>query len=396
MVLTRSVSQQTQAMAAPAQVVDSSNGVLSKACSFSSRPLRQTQTPNPRMGHPVSRRHATKLSPIPLSGQKRGRSDEGDNVFRPDSEAAPAGSSMRALRSTRLQERLSSLQNDVTIVYDRRHSSFKNTRLRGTSDLSFLPPKANQEGLSDLKLSGSAAITVSLLKAIKAIVGDHQKVLICDLRREPHAVANDHSITWTIPNNWLNLDRPLHEAVQDEQTRIHAIRSTQPEQLTAVLHKDYKKELLRPEKKTLVEPRVYSEQEIVESYGMWYARFGVSDHLRPNDAEVDRFLDVMQQMPKDTWVHMHCKGGQGRTTTFMVLYDILRNVGKVSLLDIVNRQKHLGFDYDVSSEGLKNDRKQFRQDRWAFIRDFYEFAKTKPLETNQSWSEWKAARASQS
>jgi protein tyrosine phosphatase (PTP) superfamily phosphohydrolase (DUF442 family) len=387
MVFIRSVSQQTQATASTEQAVDSSHRVLNQASSFPSRPLRKTQAQNFGVGHAVSRRNAENLFSQPLVGQKRLRSEVGVNSSSPLN-SDKGGSRMH--RSASFQERLLSLRNGVTLVYDRRHTSVKNTRLRSTSDLSSLPPEVKQEGLLNLKLSGSAAITKLMLTEIKAMVGDHHQILICDLRREPHAVANDHSVTWTIPNNWLNIDRPLHEAIQDEDAKIQELRSVKPEKLIAVLHKDYKKELRRPEQKALLDPILHSEKELVESHGMQYVRFGVSDHLRPNDGEVDRFVEVMRKIPQDTWVHMHCKGGQGRTTTFMVLYDILRNGDQVSLRDIVERQKHLGFDYDVSSDGPKVERKQFRHERWQFIQAFYEFAKTKPLESTHSWSEWNA------
>lgn len=365
-----------------------STGILRNGRSFTSTPLQRTVSQIQNGGEGVSRRDATPFSSSSLIGQKR--SSEELEQCGSDSDV-----SVRSARYQKHQDAHVALFDNVTIVYDRRHTAVKNTRLRSTSEISSLPMSVNRTGLLDLKLSGSAAITFSLLKEIREMVGENQQVLIIDLRREPHAVANDHSITWTIPNNWLNIDRPLHLAVRDEKERIHQVRSKNPPQLVAVLHKDYKKELNRPEKKNLIKPKVYSEQEAVESQGMIYARLGVSDHLRPKDLEVDHFLDVVRQMPKDTWVHMHCKGGQGRTTTFMVLYDILRNSGRVSLLDIIKRQKHLGFDYDVSSEGLKDERKQFRRDRWAFIQEFYDFAKTSPLKSFQSWSAWKSSNAVQ-
>ena len=36
--------------------------------------------------------------------------------------------------------------------------------------------------------------------------------------------------------------------------------------------------------------------------------------------------------------HFHCKEGIGRTTTFMIMYDIMKNYKEVSLNDIIKRQ----------------------------------------------------------
>ena len=46
-----------------------------------------------------------------------------------------------------------------------------------------------------------------------------------------------------------------------------------------------------------------------------------------------------------------------RTTTFMVLYDMLRNATRVSLEDIVSRQKILSHGYDVLQPAERGNRK---------------------------------------
>jgi len=73
----------------------------------------------------------------------------------------------------------------------------------------------------------------------------------------------------------------------------------------------------------------------------------VTDHVRPLDDAVDRFILAVRALPDGAWTHFHCEAGLGRTTTFMVLYDMLRNANRVSLEDIVRRQKILSHGYDV-------------------------------------------------
>lgn len=371
MVFTRSVSQQTQAMAAPAQALDSSNGVLSKARSFSSRPLRQTQTPNPSTGHPASRRHANPFSSPSLLGQKR--------------------------KSEALFE-VSSHKESESLVFERRFFSTNKTKMRGTSDLSGLSPEINTLGLSDLKLSGSGTMTEPRMESLKKLAGDAH-VIVVDLRQEPHCVANDYPVMWTKEYNWVNKNLPLTQVQPNEDQRIADMKAfVGSGSLTLTSYADIKQERSRPMRKVLVSPSIVSEQEIVERHGMQYERIGVPDHSAPKDEAVDRFLILLRNMPKNAWLHVHCKAGCGRTTTFMALYDMLRNASDVGLEDITSRQGKLGFEYDLMGLGQNPDpiRIECRRERRDFIRDFYEFAKTKPLETNQSWTEWKAARATQS
>lgn len=376
MVFTRSISRAAPQSTENPSIQTQCSGTFSGAVLLTASPLRPMPF-NASCGPTLSRSGAVIEASQPLVGQKRAASSQVS-----DEEGSSRGS--RYKKNTEFSSRLF---QETTLVYDRLHVAPQHTRLRGTSDLSALPDGVNSEGLPDLALSGSAAINPALIGQIQRLAQE-KAILVVDLRKEPHAVANNHSVTWTIPNNWLNIDKPLSVAIQDEQQRIHQVRQEKPESLVLVHHKDYKKELARPVRMTMPLPHFQSEQELVERNGMNYARIGVADHLRPVDAEVDRFVSTVRSMPKDTWLHVHCKGGQGRTTTFMVLYDILNNAGRVSLADIAVRQMHFGFGYDVASEGLKVERQQFRKDRWAFIQSFYDYAKANPKGQPLLWSEW--------
>ena len=73
----------------------------------------------------------------------------------------------------------------------------------------------------------------------------------------------------------------------------------------------------------------------------------------------------------------------------MVLYDMLRNATRVSLEDIVRRQKLLGYDYDVLRPGGPGNWKApYIEDRIAFVRAFYDYARANPHGRPQLWSEW--------
>ena len=73
----------------------------------------------------------------------------------------------------------------------------------------------------------------------------------------------------------------------------------------------------------------------------------------------------------------------------MVLYDMLRNATRASLEDIVRRQKLLRYDYDVlRPAGPGNWKAPCMEDRIAFVRAFYNYARTNPNGRPQIWSEW--------
>ena len=76
-------------------------------------------------------------------------------------------------------------------------------------------------------------------------------------------------------------------------------------------------------------------------------------------------------------------------TTVMVLYDMLRNANRVSLDDIVLRQKILihGSDVLQSAEG-GNWKAPYMADRAAFVRAFCHYARVNPNGRPQLWSEW--------
>jgi hypothetical protein len=132
-----------------------------------------------------------------------------------------------------------------------------------------------------------------------------------------------------------------------------------------------------------------TERDIVEGDGAAYVRLTVTDHARPLDEAVDRFILAVRALPENGWAHFHCEAGRGRTTTFMVLYDMLRNATRVSLDDIVRRQQLLGYDYDVLRPADPGSWKApYTDDRIAFVRAFYDYAHANPGGRPQLWTEW--------
>ncbi len=246
-------------------------------------------------------------------------------------------------------------------------------------------------GLDRLHESGSAEFTDAGLQAMLPRL--HGPVTVFDLRQETHVFVDGEPVSWFATNNWANVGR-THDAIEaDESARVAALHAGTKLQLADDKAKkgDAGAAVSAPEQVTVSQAR--TERATVEAAGAKYIRLTVSDHARPLDSEVDRFIVAVRALPADGWAHFHCRAGKGRTTTFMALYDMLRNAQNVSVEDIARRQELLGNDYDVLRPGEPGTWKApITADRIAFVRAFYEYARANPGGRPQLWSEWLKAQ----
>jgi len=240
-------------------------------------------------------------------------------------------------------------------------------------------------GLVELHAAGSGAFNTDELKQVLARLPG--PVTVFDLRQESHVFVNGAPVSWFATNNWANVGRADAEIIADEDQRL---RAAQPG-IKLDLHDDNGVKTpgagLPPI--PIVVQSAATEKSIVEACGATYVRLPVADHVRPADAEVDRFIQAVRLMPANGWAYFHCRAGKGRTTTFMALYDMLRNARRVSLEDIAHRQEFLGDDLDVLRPSPAGSWKiPYTDDRIAFVRAFYEYARANPGGRPQLWSDW--------
>lgn len=123
-----------------------------------------------------------------------------------------------------------------------------------------------------------------------------------------------------------------------------------------------------------------NEKELVMSQGLSYVQIPVKDGGIPTDDMVDHFIELVKSQPENSWLHFHCKAGVGRTTTFMVMYDIVKNHKEVSLDEIIQRQLALG---NVKPKNIYNN------ERINFLKKFYEYCNSNGDSYKIKWSEWK-------
>jgi len=241
-------------------------------------------------------------------------------------------------------------------------------------------------GLIDLRASGGGEFTADGLKLL--LGRTRGPVTIFDLRQETHIFVNGLPISWFATHDWSNVGRTHNEIELDEAARVKSLKAGSK----IVVHPGAgikKPGVTSSAPENVTVEHASMEREVVEANRAAYVRLTVTDHARPLDEEVDRFISAIRMLPEDGWAHFHCEAGRGRTTTFMVLYDMLRNATHVSLNDIARRQQLLGYDYDVLRPADPGNWKApYTDDRIAFIRAFYDYARANPGGRPQLWSEW--------
>lgn len=210
----------------------------------------------------------------------------------------------------------------------------------------------NLKGLDKLNISGSAQFSDSGLSLIKEAIDKNFSIIDIDLRQESHGFINGIAISFENEKNNANKGLSLSEVLSAEDGLLNSIKIGTP--ITF-----YNK------KETIIPKSVQNELQVANSKEFGYIRIPVTDGGIPTDDMINYFIDFVKNQPKDSWLHFHCKEGVGRTTTFMIMYDIMKNYKDVSLNDIIERQVLLSGMNDKNAQGFYEGRHN------KFLTDFY-------------------------
>ncbi len=229
----------------------------------------------------------------------------------------------------------------------------------------------NLTGLNTLNISGSKQFSEQNLPLIISNIKTSLPITVVDLRQESHGFINGLPVSWANKKNDANIGLTKAEVLEDENNKLKSIKLNSP----ISFYND--------PNKTIIPTKVENEEQLVKHNSLSYVRIPVTDTKLPTDDMVDYFVDVIKSNPKDTWYHFHCKQGIGRTTTFMIMYDMMKNAKEVSADDIIKRQLLLaGFD--------ENQMKSFYNDkRSTFLQSFYKYSKENGNDFKIKWSDWK-------
>lgn len=247
------------------------------------------------------------------------------------------------------------------------------------------PP--TREGLDNLRISGSAQCTAAgfaslYTKLSAAAAAPGAPIYDVDLRQESHGFADGLPVSWHKKNNLANEGKTPEEVALDEEERLAELAG-----VTTTFVPKGKTDKGRVEAVTFAPQNVQTEKEVVEAIGFRYVRFYVTDRTQPDPETIEAFLDFVESLPGDAWLHFHCRAGHGRTTTFMAMYDMIRNPG-IPAETIIERQ-HLIGGADLTAmkdEEWKNER---IIQRLETLKLFSEYVRARHAgETTLRWGEW--------
>jgi hypothetical protein len=249
-------------------------------------------------------------------------------------------------------------------------------------------PSPDTEGLAALACSGSAQFSAAGWKDLQARLNvPRERLYVIDLRQESHGFLNGAAISWYAQTNWGCTGLSDEQARALENLRLLLLERGEHIQMGRV--EDVKRGL----------PRVFTEwirQTVTDEAGLLdlppghYFRLPVTDHARPSDAAVERFIAWVQGLPPQSHLHFHCRGGKGRTSTFLALYDMLRHAHRLSYDALLERQRRWN-DYDLrKSADPASAKAPYIQERTRFLENFYRYAHAHPGGTAVSWTQWLA------
>lgn len=238
----------------------------------------------------------------------------------------------------------------------------------------------SRAGLENLRLSGSSYFSENEFREMLKQL-PKTDLMILDLRAESHGYLNENGVSW------YTAYKAANRGLSAKQVDL-----LEKEALSAVVHKMVPVAILQEDKSIasqnpLQVDQVMTEKEFIEAQGVKYYRIPVADYDAPSDANVDQFLKFYKKLPANTWIHAHCEAGEGRTTTFMSMLDMLHNAKNISYDEIMTRQVLLG-GQDLRSATSKDPVKKEGYSRRAqFTEHFYNYVKANP-ELTKSWSQW--------
>lgn len=252
--------------------------------------------------------------------------------------------------------------------------------------IEFRGKEPTRQGLDKIHVSASGQLTERSLAVIRDKIlelDSNTKVIVVDLRQESHGFANSLPVSWYIEHNTANAGKSSYEVEEDEVERLQNLRGIET---TFEPFGNADKNLFKPI--TIIPRVVQTERDLCEKFGVDYKRFAAADMQFPAPEIVDDFITFVVNLPPNAWLHFHCQAGHGRTTTFLVMYEIMKNPD-VSLEEICKRQYLLGGSNLLLEPEGDDWYSKMARDRAKKIRLFYDFMQgTKAERIGLQWSEW--------
>ena len=228
-----------------------------------------------------------------------------------------------------------------------------NTNLRLGTSLSDTPFRA----------SGSHQLNVGrLATALKQVAPSGGQLYLVDLREETHLYFDGCAVSWYADKDFANVGQSLEWIEAEEKARVAVITAVPHTKMFCITPEDKKSGNVTPTGYSEVAVKLaLTEQGIASTlpFRPRYIRIPVTDHCRPSEEALNRFVDLCKSLNTFDWVHCHCHGGDGRTTTFLALFDMVHwakakaTSNFPTLEDFAQRQCQI-FHYCLNPVGCQN------------------------------------------
>ncbi|WP_297637183.1 hypothetical protein [uncultured Clostridium sp.] len=243
--------------------------------------------------------------------------------------------------------------NEQVLILDNENFNKLPERFRKSTDPIENPSNLNLAGLNTLNISGSQQYSKTGLSLVKEQLPKNKNLVFVDLRQESHGFINGLPVSWEGDGDKANMGLSYNQVIARNDAQLASIKIGTPINIKG---------------KTITPKEVYSEQTLVTNNKDNYIRITVTDTKLPTPEMINLFVQSITKVPKNSWIHFHCKEGIGRTTVFMTMYDMMHNAKNVPMNDIVLRQIKLA-NLEEKEEGLES------KDRMDFYTDFYAYCK---------------------
>lgn len=226
-----------------------------------------------------------------------------------------------------------------------------------------------------LRIAGGGQPSKTTLAHLHEQLGlpDDTPLWVIDLRQESHGYLNEDAVSWHGVANAANRGKTAEAVEMDERQRLADAVGTNV-QAVPMGHYD---EAHIPYTFAESVTSFATERHVARKSGLGYVRIAATDMRWPEPQAIDDFVNFYRSLPKEHgWLYFHCQAGQGRTTTFMVLYELLENPS-AKADEAIAHQRALG-GADLSSGARYEGICRFAQ----YVRE------NRATDFAQRWSNW--------
>ena len=237
---------------------------------------------------------------------------------------------------------------------------------------------AGMVGSAQFNEAGLAAI-VSKIQAYHP----KKKIWLVDLRQETHFFANGQPLSFYGYHNSANIKKSSEQILQEEAKIIAEFRQKSDLVTVNLVVEKKNGEITKTRPIPMNLKNSQSEEALAKQHGLYYKRFFITDHKAPTPEAQKELTTFINNLDADDWVIAHCRGGKGRTTTFMILTAILKDRQQhqkdpsfkvKSVQEYIEEQISLGgtnlFNTHDSDDAIWQ--KENKKHRAKFIEQFYQ------------------------